>query len=363
MQLEGMHDIIMQVVSDENWPIIALGHSVEPKEAKVWVSRKVNVKLKEKFDSDLSIILCRNSQQEGDSTLQFHECPNHILSKSKEFANNLGFPYQGFTRELSLDTAVNNELCQLVNGRKVTKSANVPSDLVQSWNIYRALITNAIYNQSLQSGASQCLSEAFTEPAGCYTNPICASTLQELQESLVTNIRQLLKSHLPDKVTFATLSAHPEKHISAFSQILFEYELKHTNHNPFVLLVQMHYPAFCPDHYQEDAITKWQQSNHVWKFNKIKWIFPLIAYSTRGTQLPSKADKTMQLKLGRKSKMELKPLKVIYHPTRQSPMQHMLTAYSIFSLTWTCYMIFMALALPNISFFDIKGPRKLPSKW
>ncbi|KAL0072881.1 hypothetical protein J3Q64DRAFT_1701242 [Phycomyces blakesleeanus] len=310
-----------------------LGHSVEPKEAKVWVSRKVNVKLKEKFDSDLSIILCRNSQQEGDSTLQFHECPNHILSKSKEFANNLGFPYQGFTRELSLDTAVNNELCQLVNGRKVTKSANVPSDLVQSWNIYRALITNAIYNQSLQSGASQCLSEAFTEPAGCYTSHINISpkSIYSISEEYWLSFCLYWRPNLCIDFTRASR--------------IISYK-----HPPVV-------------EKPPPRQTKWQQSNHVWKFNKIKWIFPLIAYSTRGTQLPSKADKTMQLKLGRKSKMELKPLKVIYHPTRQSPMQHMLTAYSIFSLTWTCYMIFMALALPNISFFDIKGPRKLPSKW
>ncbi|KAL0089042.1 hypothetical protein F4703DRAFT_1733230 [Phycomyces blakesleeanus] len=241
--------------------------------------------------------------------------------------NNLGFPYKDLKRELPFDIAVNNEykelpinkiiitsndlrniiframmfinsyclafsrdsipnsiykqafwysVCQLVNRVKVTKSANVPPDLVQSWDTHRASITNSVYNQSLQSESRQFLSEACTELATCYTNyivenfekrllsylrytlqnllvvkffseeycyqfvcggdpswPSRAPSLEELQKSSITNTCRLLKSHLPDKVTLAALSAHPEKHISVFLQILSEYELEHTIHNPF----------------------------------------------------------------------------------------------------------------------------------
>ncbi|OAD72726.1 hypothetical protein PHYBLDRAFT_146043 [Phycomyces blakesleeanus NRRL 1555(-)] len=166
---------------------------VEPKEDKRKATRR------RKLDACSSLALYKSCQQEGHSTSRSHECPNNIPSKSEDFVNNLGFPYKAFTRKLPLDTAVNNEykellinkiiitsndprniisrammlinsyclapsrdsipnsiykqkfwypVCQLVKDRKVTKSANVPPDLVKSWDTYRASIKNTVYDQT-----------------------------------------------------------------------------------------------------------------------------------------------------------------------------------------------------------------------
>ncbi|OAD77503.1 hypothetical protein PHYBLDRAFT_60637 [Phycomyces blakesleeanus NRRL 1555(-)] len=93
-------------------------------------------------------------------------------------------------------------VCQLINDRKVTKSANVLPDLNVSPKDINSIPEECCY-QFVCGG----------DPIW----PICASNLQELQKPSITNTCQLLKSHIPDKVTLATLSAHLEKHISILS--------------------------------------------------------------------------------------------------------------------------------------------------
>lgn len=149
------------------------------------------------------------------------------MTKQETFLKNLGQGYQAFTRKLPLTTCVkahhvrslqskivtasrdvrsiiyraqiftnyyimllseqpyNNDtphsifrqqfwysVCQLVNSRRVTTSTNLPPNMITVWNVFKSSYNSIVYDQTLSSGTSQCLSEACTELATNYQNNI-----------------------------------------------------------------------------------------------------------------------------------------------------------------------------------------------
>ncbi|KAL0090891.1 hypothetical protein J3Q64DRAFT_1630537, partial [Phycomyces blakesleeanus] len=128
---------------------------------------------------------CRSCKQEDHSTSRSYECPNHIPSKRKEFSNNLGFSYKALMRKFSLNTVVNKEYKMLLRNKILITSNDLHNSIsreIMFINSYclpssHDSIPNSIYKQTfrylvLQSGTSQCLSEACTELATCYTKHI-----------------------------------------------------------------------------------------------------------------------------------------------------------------------------------------------
>jgi hypothetical protein len=177
----------------------------------------------QKTAADSSSAVCKNCKQVGHSTSRSRECRNHIASKTEVFENNLGSQYQAFTRKLPFATVVNDQykallrskvvstsrdlrhiilraicftnyyclkgghssisacifkqqywysVCQLVHDVRITNSSGVPSNLVQTWNTFRASHPSIVYKEKLENGASQCLTEACKEVATSYINNI-----------------------------------------------------------------------------------------------------------------------------------------------------------------------------------------------
>lgn len=167
-----------------------------------------------------STVICKSCQQNGHSTSRSRLCPNHNLAKNEVLTRNLGFPYIAFTRKLPLDSIVKSDykeilknkiivssreirivsramlvtnnycllkshdsiphaiftqqywysVCQLVNGKKITNSANTPSDLISYWDTFKNTNPNAVYQQKLIKGVSQHHIEAYKELKTCYNS-------------------------------------------------------------------------------------------------------------------------------------------------------------------------------------------------
>ncbi|PHZ10767.1 uncharacterized protein RHIMIDRAFT_259850, partial [Rhizopus microsporus ATCC 52813] len=178
-----------------------------------------------------STVICKSCQQSGHSTSRSRLCPNHNLAKNEVLARNLGFPYIAFTRKLPLDSIVKSDykeipknkiivssrdtrnivsrvmlltnsyslskphdsiphavltqrywysVCQLINGKKIRNNVNTPADLISYWNTFKDTNPNAVYQQKLIKGASQCLTKACKELETCYNNHIVENFEQRL---------------------------------------------------------------------------------------------------------------------------------------------------------------------------------------
>ncbi|KAI7907893.1 uncharacterized protein BX663DRAFT_14086 [Cokeromyces recurvatus] len=187
---------------------------------------------------------CTNCGQVGHKSTRSRECPSHELSKSEVFTKNLEFPYKPFNRKIPFDCVINNDykdilknkiittskdirnivfrsmlltnsyclsqgsesvphvifkqqywysICQLVNDKKITNNANIPVNFVAFWDSFRVTHPNAIYiKKKIQNGASQCLAEACTELATCYTNHI----VEMFETRLLRYFRYILQNLL-----------------------------------------------------------------------------------------------------------------------------------------------------------------------
>ncbi|PHZ10663.1 uncharacterized protein RHIMIDRAFT_259501, partial [Rhizopus microsporus ATCC 52813] len=153
-----------------------------------------------------STVICKSCQQSGHNMSLPRLCPNHNLAKNEVLARNLGFPYIAFTRKLPLDSIVKSDYKEVLKNKiivssrdarnivsramlltnsyslskphdsiphaysKITNNANTPADLISYWNTFKDTNPNAVYQQKLIKGASQCLTEACKELETCYNN-------------------------------------------------------------------------------------------------------------------------------------------------------------------------------------------------
>ncbi|GAA5803229.1 hypothetical protein HPULCUR_008706 [Helicostylum pulchrum] len=89
---------------------------------------------------------------------------------------------------------------QMVNGKRVIQSNNLPSDMLSVWDSFKAQHRTIMYNAALKPGLSQCLTEACTELATSYQN--------HTVENFETRVIKFLTYKLP--ITFV-VSSHKNK--------------------------------------------------------------------------------------------------------------------------------------------------------
>ncbi|KAI9247915.1 hypothetical protein EDC94DRAFT_589625 [Helicostylum pulchrum] len=150
--------------------------------------------------------VCTSCKKTGRKSSRPSACKNHNLNKKEILIINLGKNYQPFTIKIPLDKCVKQEflphlkafaisssrnsipspvICQLlhfasqqfwysirqmVNGKRVIQSNNLPSDMLSVWDSFKAQHRTIMYNAVLKPGLLQCLTEACTELATSYQN-------------------------------------------------------------------------------------------------------------------------------------------------------------------------------------------------
>ena len=63
-------------------------------------------------------------------------------------------------------------VCQLVNNKRITNGAGVPSDLIAVWNGFKNTHQSIVYDVNLNPGVASCLSEACIQVATAYLNAV-----------------------------------------------------------------------------------------------------------------------------------------------------------------------------------------------
>ncbi|KAI9260906.1 hypothetical protein EDC94DRAFT_673704, partial [Helicostylum pulchrum] len=202
----------------------------------------------------------------------------YIAHRSNQQENN-DLPHCIFRQQLRYS------ICQMVNGKRVTQSSNLPSDMLSVWNSSKAQHRTTMYNAVLKPRSLQCLTEACTELAtSCHNhivenfeirvikfltyklqitfvnmdyatiknivNDYCYQLIfkgnpkwpsdtiaqqgylyKDAVKERINQVRESLKNLVTQKVTLPSLSASPEKAYGCIKYILNQYEEEHSCHH------------------------------------------------------------------------------------------------------------------------------------
>ncbi|KAL0146424.1 hypothetical protein V8B55DRAFT_1431939 [Mucor lusitanicus] len=188
--------------------------SFEVKQQKKAAKRRAN-------DSDV-VPNCKSCHQPGHKSSRSPLCRNHNPSKAEVLYDNLGGGYTCFTRKVSFEDIVKPEhrpllkqrvteacafmeqlklhMCLFVNyycinrrdappsavfkqnfwysvsqmimGKRITTSAQIPNDLLPAWDAFRRIHPNALLRRGMPTGMVSCISEECVIIATCFTNAI-----------------------------------------------------------------------------------------------------------------------------------------------------------------------------------------------